>query len=291
MSANRTDPGYSVVKECMVKKLSIAVLLSLVSFCHGKTLLWDLGGVLVDASKIGIAQEVGLGRFAAHLLRDFTTPARLQARLFQVLGYLEKHQKDLKAETGDGMLLPVIMCQWQAGTITGKEIVTRALVLIEKLDKKGFFDSFRERDVIRETIRKMFDPVLLAQHTHPIKKGYKLLDACMQARNKDGSLKNQSFIFSNFDRLGFKWLFTTKAGLFTHFKACIISGQLGMIKPYPDIFTYFTQTYKINPSDCILIDDQKVNTDAARKMGFKAILVEKGNFKKVRRELIALGAL
>ncbi|MBA2307278.1 HAD-IA family hydrolase [Candidatus Dependentiae bacterium] len=275
----------------MIKKTYLLAALASAPLCEGKILLWDLGGVLVDASRIGIAHEVGLAKFIAHIIKDFRSPRRLQERLFQVIGYLEKPQKDLRAEAGDGMLLPVIMCQWQAGTITGKEIADRALVLIEKLDKKDFFDSSLEKKVIRETIKKMFDPILLAKHTHPIKKGYKLLEECMNVRLANGSIKNQSFIFSNYDKLGLEQLRKTKPELFTYFKGLIISGQLGLIKPYDEIFNYFIQTYKLNPSECILIDDQKVNTDAARKMGFKAILVERNNFKKVRKELIRLGAL
>lgn len=275
----------------MIKKFFVLVLLVTASICQGKVLLWDLGGVLVDASKIGIAQEVGLGKFMAHIIRDLRSPAHLQERLFEVIGYLERPQRDLKAETGDGMLLPVIMCQWQAGTITGKEIVDKALVVIDMLDKKGFFDSSSERNVIRETIIKMFDPILLAQHTHPSKKAYRLLEECMTARNRDGSLKNQSFIFSNFDKHGFEQLLKTKSHLFKSFRGFVISGQLGLIKPYEGIFNYLVQTYNVKPADCILIDDQKVNIDAARSFGFKAVLVEKGNFKKVRKELMHLGAL
>ncbi|MBA3751838.1 HAD-IA family hydrolase [Candidatus Dependentiae bacterium] len=275
----------------MIKKLSVCLFLAVSSISHAKILMWDLGGVLVDASKIGIAQEVGLGRFITHIVRDLRNPSKIQHRLFEVLGFLERPQRDLKAETGDGMLLPVIMCQWQAGTIMGKEIVERANAMIEILDKSEFFDSSSEKNLIKKTIKKMFDPVILAEHTYPIKKGYRLLEECMQVRNKDGSLRNQSFIFSNFDKQGFEQLYKTKRSLFRHFKGLIVSGQLGLIKPYDHIFNYFIEKYKLDPAECILIDDQKVNVDAARKRGFKALLVKDNNFKYIRTELIRLGAL
>lgn len=274
----------------MIKKLCCIVLLACNSLIHGKVILWDLGGVLVDADKIGIAREVGVGHFLGYMFFDFCSPD-IRVKLFEVLNFLEKPQKGFKAEAGDGSVLPTIMCHWLDGRVIGKDIIKRARVLINDLDKIDYFESNREKNLIKKTIEVMFDPVVLARHTLPIKKAYQLATECMKAKNKDGSSKNENFIFSNFDQVAFDILYKTKRHLFANFKGLIISAQIGLIKPQDEIFTYFLEKYNLKPSDCILIDDQKVNTDAAEKLGFKGILVKNGDFKTVRKKLVQLGAL
>lgn len=52
----------------------------------------------------------------------------------------------------------------------------------------------------------------------------------------------------------------------------VISYRIGLIKPDPAIFEYLFDTYGVNPSEAVFIDDTKENTDAAAKLGLATIL-------------------
>lgn len=51
----------------------------------------------------------------------------------------------------------------------------------------------------------------------------------------------------------------------------ILSYQVKMIKPSPDIYRLLCSRYGLNPRECVFIDDTQKNVDAAIKEGMKGI--------------------
>ncbi len=257
-----------------------------------KVILWDLGGVLFQPDKLGVAKEIGLTHFASYMLLDWRNP-NIQNVLFDVLEQMERPEKGIreKAGTGEGIPLPTIMCHWQAGTVTGPEIIKRSQKHLQKLHKLGYFESKREYRLIKKTIEAMFNPRVLAHNVVPVPEGFDLVQLCSHARNKNGNRKNRNLIFSNWDHLSFDIFYKNNRELFEPFEEIIISGHIKKIKPRPDAYKYLLDEYKLDPKECILIDDQEVNVIGARKFGIKTILVKNGSYDQVKRELRALGAL
>lgn len=56
------------------------------------------------------------------------------------------------------------------------------------------------------------------------------------------------------------------------FTLILNSGELGLKKPDPKIFTYCLDKLSVVPQQCIFIDDDKRNIDTAASLGFYAIL-------------------
>lgn len=274
----------------------VRFILLIISFSalslHAKVILWDLGGVLCQPDKLGVAKEIGLGYFASYAIFDFKNP-NIQQLLFDILEQMEKPERGVreKAGTGEGMPLPTIMCQWQAGITTGPEIIKRSYRHLKMLESIDYFDSDRERVLVEKTIQAMFDPQVLARNVRPVKKGFDLVKLCGDARNADGTKKNRNFVFSNWDNLSFDIFYKNNRGLFKPFEAVVISGHIKLIKPRRESFMYLLEKYKLNARDCILIDDQEVNVTAARKCGIKSIHVQNLDFDHVVRELKMYGAL
>ncbi len=52
----------------------------------------------------------------------------------------------------------------------------------------------------------------------------------------------------------------------------VISGQVGLAKPDPAIFRYLAEKVRCQPGECLFIDDHQPNIDAARGVGYQAIL-------------------
>jgi len=55
------------------------------------------------------------------------------------------------------------------------------------------------------------------------------------------------------------------------FDGKIISGEVGKIKPDPEIFHILTKKFNLNPENSIFIDDKLVNIKAANLLGFHGI--------------------
>jgi 2-haloacid dehalogenase len=55
------------------------------------------------------------------------------------------------------------------------------------------------------------------------------------------------------------------------FDPLIISGEVGLAKPDPDIFYVLLQRLNRDPGECIFIDDTIENIEVAREIGFESI--------------------
>ena len=52
----------------------------------------------------------------------------------------------------------------------------------------------------------------------------------------------------------------------------VVSGDEKQVKPHPDIYKILINRYQINPESCIFIDDNFMNIETAKTLGFKTIL-------------------
>ncbi|HRN96843.1 MAG TPA: HAD family phosphatase [Candidatus Saccharibacteria bacterium] len=68
-----------------------------------------------------------------------------------------------------------------------------------------------------------------------------------------------------------------------YFDEIIVSGEIGMVKPNPDIFEYTLNKLSVSPDEVIFIDDSPANTDAAEKLGIKSIQFTSA--EQLKREL------
>lgn len=73
------------------------------------------------------------------------------------------------------------------------------------------------------------------------------------------------------------------SGLFDH---CIISAQVGLHKPDPQIYELALHTCGANPRECVFIDDLAHNLPAAQELGIRTILFE--NVDQLKAELTGL---
>lgn len=55
------------------------------------------------------------------------------------------------------------------------------------------------------------------------------------------------------------------------FDVVVISGEVGMIKPHPEIFEYACAQLGVDTSEAIFVDDAEVNCEGARQAGLVAV--------------------
>jgi epoxide hydrolase-like predicted phosphatase len=56
------------------------------------------------------------------------------------------------------------------------------------------------------------------------------------------------------------------------FDGIVISGEVGMRKPTPEIYTLAAQTVGLEPDQCVFVDDLRFNLDPAAELGMTTIL-------------------
>ncbi len=67
----------------------------------------------------------------------------------------------------------------------------------------------------------------------------------------------------------------------------VFSFRVHVIKPDPAIYKQLLQTYSLEPSSCVFLDDLKENVNAAKKLGIHGIVFE--NLTQAKEELFNLG--
>lgn len=70
------------------------------------------------------------------------------------------------------------------------------------------------------------------------------------------------------------------------FDDIVISGEVGMRKPEPEIFLLAARRLDLKPDECVFIDDLELNVDGARAVGMSGILHT--SYDETRRALEAL---
>ncbi len=281
----------------MLKRIFLLTFLVYSYISLADVIIWDFGGILFQPDKLGVAKEIGLQRFISYLLMDWKNP-NIEKLLYEVLTHVPsdyepgpKEKNFNPAGSADGPPLPPIMCEWQAGTKTGPEIIKLAEKQIALLAQQNFFQSDREKELVTRTIQTMFNPHVLARNVYPVEEGVRLLKECAAVRDRNGRRKHRLVAFSNWDHLSFKSFYKRNTRVFKYFDHVVISGDIHRIKPYKNAFEYVIYTLRLNPNDCILIDDQKVNADGAKACGMKALLINGDDYDALRIELIKSGIL
>lgn len=56
------------------------------------------------------------------------------------------------------------------------------------------------------------------------------------------------------------------------FDASVLSGEVGMVKPYPEIYLLTAERLEVEASECLFIDDSEDNCAGACEAGMKSLL-------------------
>ncbi len=88
-------------------------------------------------------------------------------------------------------------------------------------------------------------------------------------------LKNESkyklILLSNTNDLHISWI-KENVSFFSEFKDCFdafyLSHEIHLVKPNPNIFEFVLRENKLNPNECLFIDDNQNNIESANELGF-----------------------
>ena len=80
------------------------------------------------------------------------------------------------------------------------------------------------------------------------------------------------YLLSNYSKQLFE-KHTSGAGFFAHLDGALISYQVNLCKPEPEIYQELLRRYDLNAEECVFFDDTRENVEVAEKLGIKSFHV------------------
>ncbi len=260
------------------------------------TVIFDLGGVLLGQSRAGFITSLGLGTLFTYAVFDRKAPWKLASQLQESIFAVCEHihtQKDPSFKisyTPSGAALPYVLCAYQAGRITNAQVLEQLPKALDECKKLGYFESNRQEILVNRAIEGIFDAKLIAKYIYPMRPSFQLLREIAHKKNEHGHKKYRILALSNWDRESFTYIKKRFEHQLSYFDEVIISGDIGTIKPNPEMFEYVFSRYDVPPVECVFVDDQLENVQAAEACGIKnAILFTSA--RELRQKLIELEIL
>ncbi len=247
-----------------------------------KAVIWDLGGVLFTNSRLTYVHAIGFKPIFSYLFTERTRPWKsssiIQKRTFDVLSTipLEEAHTAKGACVPGGMSMPPLLWAFQAGLIAPDICLERAEKALEVLDQQGYFKNSSEKELIRRIICVAFTPSLSVLSCSVRTESMKLVKQLAAQRNSDGTQKYKLIVLSNWDPWSFNGDTSCKDCIrnkfhteLSYFDDVIISGDVHLMKPMPQIFSHVLEKHGLLKENCTFIDDQLENIQSARAFGIK----------------------
>lgn len=124
------------------------------------------------------------------------------------------------------------------------------------------------RGVEPEFAREMITIAIGKQET--IRPTEKLIDELKAAGYKLYVLSNMSREFIDFLR---------KQKVYENFDGDVVSCEVGIVKPMPEIYDLLLERFNLDPSETIFIDDRKENVDAADAKGIATFHFDRNDYE------------
>jgi|SRR5579859_138915 len=241
--------------------------------------IFDMDGVLFKTSKMGAFKKLGTMSIISYAIGG-NSPTELHTIAFDILFKLRNEKpEDFNNKfwpTYNGKPLPSIMCDWQQGTIKPDAVLKQVLPYVEKLAGENYFSSDKEKQLIVNMFDIMFNPETRSTITKPLSEGIRILEECKKAGYR-------VYVLSNMDTESMELLQSNYPEIFNQLDGMVYSADVKNIKPYNQIYFNLIQKYGLPVDNCIFLDNQQENVDAAEKLGIKSMLCTKDSMKTLAK--------
>ncbi len=244
-----------------------------------KTIIFDLDGVLFKENKPAFVKKVGFSDLARYTLRTWATPESICLDTLECISTQEikKHETPLLHR---GRSMPGCIVDWQLGDKNHIQVRQELAQHIDALAAKNHFKSEQDKELTKRILDITLNPEHLAEITAPI---LPMVQLAKQLKQKGYKL----FLLSNLATEHYEVLKTKYPEIAELFEGIVISAHVKMFKPHKQIYHHILEAYRLDAQECIFIDNQKENVDAAQECGITGITHK--NINKTKHELVKLG--
>lgn len=222
-----------------------------------KTIIFDLGDVLTKASRKDYIMCICTMIIRHPSILHMLLFQNMKHELFSILHTVPAKSDQPMYNTGEK--LPLIMVDWLTGR-SNNEVLTKTLDCISQQNC-----SMAQKALFGNIVHKIFNPISFAESIYLVQS----ISSLAQSLKKGGY---KLYVLSNWDAESFPLLKRKHALFFDLFDGIMISGTAGIGKPDLRFYQELLQTYNLNPNECVFIDDEPHNIEAANTLGIHGIL-------------------
>jgi 2-haloacid dehalogenase len=186
-----------------------------------------------------------------------------------------------------------VFVKWEPRAVFGKFIAAEK---IESFMEEIGFKEINERGDLGESVGEMMEQKAkeFPQYEKALRAyNERWLDSIIYeydgTRNLAHALKDNGYkiyILSNWEADKFQIL-ESKYKLLEFFDGAVISGEVGLIKPKPEIYNLLLKKYCLKAEECVFFDDVEANVKGAKNVGFEGFVWT--NAQQGRLDLKTLG--
>lgn len=241
-----------------------------------KNLIFDLTGVLFAIDKYAIFRRMGISNVLHYVCTHRKDPFSVA---FTVLNRMHAREErlDYQIIKYKQVMLPRCISEWQQGKKTNKQALKEVEEYLYTIDGSSLFSSSLERKTINDIITAIFNAICLTSYMRPIIPNIFLLKELKE------HTQHRLFLLSNFDVSAIQTIILTYPDIFSLFEGIVVSGQVGFLKPYPEIYHHLLDHHMIRAEESLFIDDQYENILGAERVGISCILYK--NPWQIRQDL------
>lgn len=240
-----------------------------------KNIIFDLIGVLYALDTYAIFRNMGVASVLRYMITHRKNPFTIA---FAVLYDMHRREnQDYRVIKYKQNMMPRCITEWQAGIKTNKQALAEIEHYIYTSEAAHLFKNNYEREIVKKIILAIFNATSLTAYMRPI------VPNVLLVKDLKEHTDHQLYLLSNFDAQAIDSLALLYPEFFSLFDGVIVSGQVGYLKPYPEMYRYLLQTYNLEPEKSLFIDDQYENVQGAEFIGIPCVLYK--NPSQLRKQI------
>lgn len=240
-----------------------------------KNIIFDLIGVLYALDTYAIFRTMGVTSVMRYMVMHQKNPFTLAFAVLHEMHQAEEH--DYRVIKYKHNMMPRCITEWQAGIKTNQQALEEIEHFIYTPQASHLFKNDYERQIIKKIIWAIFNTTSLTAYMRPI------VPNVLLVKDLKEHTDHKLYLLSNFDAHAINTFALTYPEFFSLFDGVIVSGQVGLLKPYPEMYRYLLQTYDLRAQDSLFIDDQHENVLGAEHVGIPCVLYK--NPDQLRKQI------
>lgn len=173
--------------------------------------------------------------------------------------------------------------------------VAEKIALLHSFQEHRDFDrgTLSREDYFLKVTLKMFQDEkyldLVSEILDGAQKDLKLDDQGILLLNILKQFGYKVYLLSNMNATAQQYIINQSPDFFSLFDGVTLSYQVKAVKPEPAIYRALLETYKLNPEECLFLDDLEGNIEAGKQMGIDGIVFK--NAAQALTDLMDLNVL
>ncbi len=167
-----------------------------------------------------------------------------------------------------------IFSRTECYVIKGKKVLAKDLESIFYIPEYRQFSvgTISETELISSFLNKTYIDITIEEFIEIFKNDIRPIEGMDKILN----MLSQNYSLATIINEGSEWANykLDVSGFRKFFAYNFISGDLKIAKPAPEIYTTVLQQLNAKPEECLFIDDQKKNCEAAEKLGINSIVFD-----------------